>query len=79
MEGTLVPNVHYVLIRDDYSDLESRLRYYIEHPDEAQQIIDNAHQYIEQFRNRRQEDLISLLVLKKYFQMTGQELSGLSS
>jgi len=72
MEGTLEPNVHYVQIKDDYSDLEARLRYYIEHPDEAQQIIDNAHRYIDQFRDRRREDLISLLVLKKYFRMTGQ-------
>lgn len=72
MEGSLIPNYHYVLIKDDYSDLEERLNYYIEHVDEALQIIRNAHQYIAQFRNKEQEDLISLLVLKKYFEKTGQ-------
>ena len=39
MEGKLIPNYHYVQIRDDYSDLEERMNYYIEHTDEALQII----------------------------------------
>jgi len=73
MEGTLIPNFHYVLIKDDYSDLEERMNYYIEHTDEALKIIKNAHEYTKQFKNKKQEDLISLLVLKKYFEKTGQK------
>lgn len=73
MEGTLIPNYHYVLIKDDYTDLEERMNYYIEHVDEALKIIQNAHEYVNQFRNRKREDLISLLVLKKYFEKTGQK------
>lgn len=73
MEGTLIPDYHYVLIKDDYSDLRDRMGYYIDHPDEAMQIIKNAHRYIEQFMNKKREDLISLLVLEKYFYMTGQK------
>jgi len=72
MEGTLIPNHHYILIKDDFSNLEERLNYYIEHTGEALQIIENAHQYVAQFRDKKQEDLISLLVLKKYFEKTGQ-------
>jgi len=72
MEGMLIPNYHYILIKDDYSDLESRLNYYIEHTEEALQIIKNAHRYIEQFKNKKQEDVIALLVLKKYFEKTNQ-------
>ena len=72
MEGTLIPDYHYVLIKDDYSDLEERMRYYSTHIEEALQIIEHAHQYISQFSNKAQEDLISLLVLQKYFQHTGQ-------
>jgi hypothetical protein len=75
MEGTLIPNFHYVLIKDDYSDLEERLVYYSEHTDEALKIIENAHQYISQFKNKKQEDLISLLVIKKYFVNTGQKIN----
>ena len=72
MEGTLVPDYHYVCIKDDYSDLEERMNYYIEHTDEALKIIENAHRYIEKFKNKDQEDLLNLLVLKKYFEKTNQ-------
>jgi len=72
MEGTLIPDYHYVLINDDYSDLEERLNYYIQNIDKALKIIDNAHLYINQFKNNKQEDLISLLVLQKYFEKTNQ-------
>jgi len=72
MEGTLIPDFHYVLIKDDFSDLIERMIYYNEHTAEALKIIENAHQYIRQFKNKKQEDLISLLVLKKYFEKTGQ-------
>jgi len=72
MEGALVPNHHYVLIKDDYSDLEERLKYYIENTAEALEIVRNANEYVNQFRNKKREDLISLLVLDKYFRETGQ-------
>ena len=72
MEGTLKPNFHYVLIKDDFSDLEERMNYYINHPNEALEIIRNAHEFIDQFRNTKREELISLLVLEKYFYRTGQ-------
>ncbi len=70
MEGTLIPNYHYIEVKDDFSDLEDRLTYYISHPEEAEAIIQHAHDYIDQFRDKRQELLISLLVLKKYFDIT---------
>ena len=73
MEGTLIPNYHYMLIKDDYSDLEERMEYYIKHTDEAREIIKNAHHFIEQFKIKKREDLISLLVLEKYFYKTGQK------
>ena len=72
MEGTLIPDYHYVEIRPDYSDLEERMRYYIEHPVEAEAIIAHAHEYIAQFRDRRREKIISLLVRRNYFRRTGQ-------
>ncbi|TKC02919.1 glycosyl transferase family 90 [Pedobacter frigoris] len=70
MEGCLVPDFHYILIKDDYSDLEERLLYFINHPDKALKIISNANDYVKQFLNKDKEDLISILVLKKYFECT---------
>jgi hypothetical protein len=72
MEGTLTPEVHYVEIKPDYSDLIEKMDYYTAHPAEAEAIVNNAHAYIAQFRDRARERLISLLVLEKYFEKTGQ-------
>lgn len=72
MEGTLIADYHYVLINDDYSNLEEKLNYYINNPAKAEQIIKNANEYVAQFKNKPLEDLISLLVLKKYFVKTNQ-------
>jgi len=73
MEGTLVPGFHFVEIRDDFSDLEEKMEYYMTHTDEALEIIRNANRYIEHFKDRQREKLLSLLVLEKYFYMTGQK------
>lgn len=70
MEGTLQPNYHYIEVKEDFSDLEERLTYYIERPAEAEAIIQHAHEYVDQFLNKKREKLISLLVLKKYFEIT---------
>lgn len=70
MEGKLIPNYHYIEIKSDYSDLKERLTYYIDHPEEAEAIICHAHEYVDQFRDRKRENLISYLVLKKYFDIT---------
>ena len=35
-------------------------------------IIDNANQFVKQFKDKKRERLIQLLVLKQYFEFTGQ-------
>ncbi|TLX77127.1 lipopolysaccharide biosynthesis protein [Labilibacter sediminis] len=70
MEGTLIPDHHYIHIKDDYSDLNNKLEYYIQNPDKADKIRQNANKYVSQFKNKKREDLISVLVLKKYFEKT---------
>lgn len=73
MEGRLKPDYHYIEIKDDFSDLEEKLQYYSTHIDEAQAIIDHAHEYVSQFRDSGREQLIQLAVTDKYFRMTGQK------
>ena len=73
MEGTLIPNYHYIEVKADFSDLEERLNYYIDHPEEAEAIIAHAHEYVEQFKDNKRELLISLLVLQKYFNITNTD------
>lgn len=73
MEGRLIPNYHYVEIRDDYTDLAEKIKYYSQHPNEAEDITQHANEWCRQFFNLKRERLISLLVMKKYFQFTGQK------
>ncbi len=72
MEGKLLPGVHYVQLKDDYSDIEEKVRYFTQHPDESFEIIKQANLYCEQFKDTRRETLISLLVMQKYFEQSGQ-------
>lgn len=70
MEGTLIPNYHYIEVKPDYSDITQKLKYYIAHPEAAEAIIQHAHQYVAQFLNERLELATQLYVAEKYFQIT---------
>lgn len=72
MEGRLIPDYHFICIKDDYSDLNEKLTYYAQNTAEALKIVRNAHQYIDQFKDQKRENSIALQVLQKYFKMTGQ-------
>jgi hypothetical protein len=52
--------------------LESKLNYYVKNPDKTVEIIKNANEFVVQFKNKHSEDIISLMVLKKYFEKTNQ-------
>jgi hypothetical protein len=70
MEGRLIADHHYIEIKDDYSDLESKLKFFIKHPKKAELIIENANKHVNQFKDQKKEDLISVMVLDKYFKNT---------
>jgi hypothetical protein len=80
MEGRLQAGIHYVELKPDYEDLDDKMTYYDRHPDEARTIIANANLHARQFLDLNHERTISLLVLQKYFERTGQtepwEISG---
>lgn len=72
MEARLIPDHHYIHINSDYTNVEEKLNYYMQNPEQAMQIIKNANNYVSQFLDKGREDLLSLLVLEKYFYCTGQ-------
>jgi len=72
MEGKLTPNFHYVLIEDDYSDLEAKMNYYSKNTEEAEKIIVNAKNWTEKFKDKKLEKLLSLKVMNNYFKSTNQ-------
>ena len=73
MEGRLIPDVHYVLLKDDYSDLQEKMEHYSKYPGDALAIVRNANQWVAQFMNRDQERLLGLMVIAKYFRLSGQQ------
>ena len=72
MQGMLIPDHHYVLLNDDYSDLEEKIDYYSSNEQEALEIINNAQKHVAQFFDHKNELITSLLVLEKYFTLSSQ-------
>ena len=72
MEGKLKDGVHYIRVKDDFSDAEEKIEFYKNENDKCLEIIDNAKKFVRQFKNVKQERLIQLLILKQYFKLTGQ-------
>ena len=73
MEGTLIAGVHYLEVKDDFSDSEEKISTYINKKHECLEIIQNANRFVNQFKNKEQEKLISLMVLDKYFRLSNQK------
>ncbi len=77
MEGQLKSGVHYVELADDFSDLDAKINYYSKQTAEALQIIANAQAHVSLFQDKQTEDLISMLVMEKYYHLSGQMSSCL--
>lgn len=73
MEAKLIPNYHYIEIAEDYHDLKERIQYYEDNPTEAIAIINHAHEWVKQFRDKKHEAVISIMVMDKYFHLTKQK------
>jgi hypothetical protein len=71
-ERQLEADVHYVPLEPDFSNLAERVEYFERHPEQAQRIIAAANAYCRTFSNEQAEQAISLLVLYKYFVLSGQ-------
>lgn len=71
-EGSLIPGIHYVEIKSDFTDIEEKFNYYINHPEEAKKIIKNAQAYVAQFKNIAHQYKLAEQVAHKYFQLTNQ-------
>ena len=74
MEGKLEDEVHYIEVKDDFSDAQEKIEFYNNNNDKCLEIIQNAQKFVKQFKNAKQERLIQLLILKQYFQYTGQNV-----
>ena len=67
METTLIPNYHYVLLKDDFSDLEEKFEWCEKNQDKCKQIIKNANTFMNQFICDTKEKNLEKKVLNLYF------------
>ena len=67
MEATLIPNFHYIEIKDDYSDLNDKLEYYIENLDKLKKkFLQMLIIMLISLEIKNDEKIISLLVMENY-------------
>ena len=69
METTLVPNKHYILLKDDFSDLYEKLQWCNNNQDKCIEIVKNANDFMRQFSNNSNEEKLEKEVLNKYFEL----------
>jgi len=70
METTLIPNYHYVLLNNDFSDLEEKLEWCNQNQDKCIEIIKNANDFMKQFADEALEEKLEEDVINKYFELT---------
>lgn len=73
MHSQLEPGRHYIEIAPDFSDVGEKIKYYTDHPEEAEMISRESKKWAARFADRGRERLISLLVMERYFSLSGQQ------
>lgn len=68
-ESMLEPWVHYVPVKDDFSDLLEIKKWCDANAETCKKIIQNANQYAEQFTNNDREVYLHKYVMGKYFEL----------
>ena len=64
MEDKLIPNHHFILLKDDFSDLNEKYEWCLKNLDKCEEISKNATKYIEQFLDKELEKKIE--IIKRY-------------
>ena len=67
METTLIPNYHYVLLEDDFSNLQDKLIWCENNQQNCKEIIKNAKNYMKQFADENYEQFLEKCVIEEYF------------
>jgi hypothetical protein len=74
METTLQPNYHYVLLKDDFSDLEEKLNWCNNNQQKCVDIVKNANKFMSQFSNNDNELKLENDVINYYFKLLNTKL-----
>ena len=67
MESKLIPGFHYILLKDDFSDLDEKVIWCHNNQNACKQIVKNANKYMSQFSNNLVEEMIEKSLITSYF------------
>jgi len=73
-ESLLRPYVHYVPVKDDFSDLYIQKQWCDRNPEKCKKIIERAQAYVRPFRNIEREYYLSFRVLQRYMHFVDIEI-----
>ena len=73
METTLIPNYHYILLKNDFSDLEEKLNWCKQNQTKCLKIIKNANKFMDQFKDNELEEELERDVLHNYLEIVKQK------
>ena len=68
MERKLIPNHHYILLKNDFSDLKAKLEWCKRNQDKCKVIIQNANKYMSQFKDEYVEKKLEEDIIRLYFE-----------
>ena len=66
MEGLLEPYVHYIPLKDDYSDLEHIISWCKDNDDKCLEIVKNANIFMKQFEDKNEQQIIFNMIKQHY-------------
>ena len=69
MESTLIENYHYILLKDDFSDLFEKFIWCNNNKNKCLNIIKNANNFMKQFANIKKEEKLERDVINNYFKL----------
>ena len=67
MEDLLQPNIHYILIKKDFSDLEEKYMWAQNNQIKCQEIVTNANHFVNKFMDLKNEKFIQNNIFNNYF------------
>jgi hypothetical protein len=73
-ESFLKPYVHYVPVKDDFSDLLEVKKWCDKNPKKCKQIIRNANAYVKPFTREDRERILSIYVMETYMRHVNIDL-----
>ena len=68
MEDKLIPWVHYVPLDDSFDDLEDKFNWCLLNDNKCCEIAKNATEYMNNFLDTESENIITKMVIEKYFE-----------